>query len=62
MSILELRVTRDRFVEYVVDGRVAYTSTVAIGPTESVHFVVAFHEHPSSVTDIELLQESVSNI
>ena len=59
-SVLELRLTKDGFVKYIIDGRLAYTSTTAIGTSESVHFAVAFLTESAYVKDI--VQDNVSNI
>ena len=50
-SILELSVTDAGRVQYIVDGRVAYTSTKLVPKGTDLHVAVAFST-PGAVTDI----------
>ena len=52
-SILELSVTNEGRVQYIVDGRVAYTSTKLVPRGTDLHVAVAFH-NPGAVTDMRI--------
>ena len=51
-SILELSVTDAGRVQYIVDGRVAYTGTKLVPGGTDLHVAVAFSD-PGAVTDIK---------
>jgi len=52
-SVRELAITAKGTVQYIVNGRVGYTSKTPITSGEGVHLAVGFHNmYPSQVTDI----------